>query len=203
MSMFAPRRTFFSLPTMTHFFLSAALLLLICANFVDSTPSVDNVDESYTFNNFVAEFGKTYSIQELARRKGIFEANLRYILDHNRKGDKGHVLGINQFTDLEAHELPRGYDKSFHSAWNGGVMLATDERIATHQLELPFDIDDISDLPESVDWRSRGVVTPVKSQGFCGSCWAFASTICFRVSYCSSDWCLVHASCTGTCFLCR
>jgi cathepsin L len=159
-----------------HFFLSAALLLVIRLDYVAPTSFFDNLDESYTFDDFVAEFGKSYTIKELARRKDIFEKNLRYILKHNRKGDKGYILGINQFTDLEKHELPRGYDKSLHSAWNGAVMLGGDERIATHQLELPFVIDDPSDLPESVDWRSHGVVTPVKSQGFCGSCWAFAST---------------------------
>jgi cathepsin L len=40
-----------------------------------------------------------------------------------------------------------------------------------------FVLKPVSELPSQVDWRNTpNVVSPVKDQGHCGSCWAFAAT---------------------------
>eukprot|EP00929_Paragymnodinium_shiwhaense_P020604 TRINITY_DN1367_c0_g1_i2.p1 TRINITY_DN1367_c0_g1~~TRINITY_DN1367_c0_g1_i2.p1 ORF type:complete len:338 (-),score=91.59 TRINITY_DN1367_c0_g1_i2:296-1309(-) len=118
------------------------------------------------WQEFKTTFGKTYATAEQeAHRRGIFEKNVEFIESTNAK-NLGYELGVNQFTDLLPDEWSATYFGLTKPAtpFGGATYLGRHER-ATDEA-----------LPESVDWTSKGAVTPVKNQGQCGSCWAFSTT---------------------------
>lgn len=109
-------------------------------------------------------FNRHYSAEEEQHRLSVFRSNYELIVSHNllaEQGLKSYELGINNFTDLTNAE--------FRNIFNGfrGNLRSISEKVHTNT--------DVNDLPDSIDWTTKGVVTPVKNQLQCGSCWAFST----------------------------
>jgi len=136
-----------------------------------------DLDTYYVFGQWHKKFERNYPTQaEEAHRYSIWMDNIWKISDHNSLG-LTYKLRLNQFGDLTEEE--------FRYQVNGknGTCLPP---IPQHKSKKPSKHSPNKEpvtLPASVDWQAKGVVTPVKNQGQCGSCWAYSATGSMECNY--------------------
>jgi len=78
------------------------------------------------------------------------------------------TYGMNPFADLTREEFAA--QRLSKTKVNAGALAHS---CLSHGVTV-FDMD-TSDIPTSFDWRSKNVVSEVKDQGQCGSCWTFST----------------------------
>lgn len=110
---------------------------------------------------------KKYSSSEESLRRLIWEENLKRVALHNLEAAMGkhtYTLAMNEFADLSGEEFAK-------IILGSCVIPKRNSTGAATFLKSPF-----IQVPTAVDWRDKNLVTPIKDQKQCGSCWAFSTT---------------------------
>jgi len=130
------------------------------------------VDEvKVAFATYKQQHRKVYATAaEEAQRLENFRASLATVEAHNELASRSFTMGLNQFSDMS--------DEEFEAK----VLMKPQDCSATQGqrfVGVPRSSEAL-DLPAHVDWRERGVVSEVKNQGHCGSCWTFSTVGCLE-----------------------
>jgi C1A family cysteine protease len=136
------------------------------------------LDTHYIFDAWTKDFGKSYeSLEQRAHRYAIWINNLERIT-HTNSQKLTYKLRLNQFADLTDDEFRLQVHGMTGSCYKGNENIP---KISTFSKRSKLPLPNA--VPASVDWTTKGVVTPVKNQGDCGSCWAFSTTGSIECEY--------------------
>jgi C1A family cysteine protease len=157
-----------------------ALLGLFFISLVFSTNSfkINSIDEFDGYQRWLNDFNPyIHNFYHYAHMFENWLDNHRFIEETNRQ-NLGYRLGHNQFSGMNLEEY-----KNYMSLEKNSIEYQRNIENRLSSIEISEGPEPIILVPNSIDWRTKGVVTPVKDQGQCGSCYSFSNTGALEGAY--------------------